>query len=243
MTRKTAVGLCTLLIAVGCVDRDDEASGPREASRTETAAQAVASSDAALSGPVQGTYDGKPFRAIVSVTQFVVRDGTLHAAARLGGVVGDLAEATVDALESQTLHLPVIVGPTVRPQVVIMADGGAGADAGLGTICDVLYLRLGALNLDVLGLALKLETVTLDIHGQAGSGNLVGNLLCTVASLLDPTSALGGPTPANLQRSAELLNQVITAGAGSSDGGTEVLARDAGKNPAVSVDGSVPIRF
>ena len=244
MTRKTAVGLCTFLIAVGCADRGDGSRSEHEASRTDTAAQVVASAGRTVTGPVRGSYDGKPFTAVVTVTEFVVRDGTLHAVGTLGSILGGLADATIDALEGQTLHFPVIIGPTVRPQVVIMSDAGFdAADGGLGAVCDVLYVRLAALSLDVLGLALALETVTLDINGEPGAGNLVGNLLCTVAGLVDPTSGLGGPTPANLQRSAELLNQVLDATAVSPDAGPEQPAIDAGRNPAVSIDGSVPIRF
>lgn len=51
--------------------------------------------------------------------------------------------------------------------------------------CQVLDLTLGALNLDLLGLVVDLNQVHLTITEQQGRGNLIGNLLCAVAGLLD----------------------------------------------------------
>lgn len=63
----------------------------------------------------------------------------------------------------------------------------AGATAGATeAVCDILFLNLGPLNLDLLGLTVDLSRITLDINAVSGSGNLLGNLLCAVAGLLDP---------------------------------------------------------
>lgn len=51
--------------------------------------------------------------------------------------------------------------------------------------CQILSLDLGPLNLDLLGLVVDLSDVQLDITAERGSGNLLGNLLCSVAELLD----------------------------------------------------------
>ena len=51
--------------------------------------------------------------------------------------------------------------------------------------CDVLRLVLGPLDLDLLGLQVHLDRVVLTIIAAAGAGNLLGNLLCAVAGLLD----------------------------------------------------------
>ncbi len=58
--------------------------------------------------------------------------------------------------------------------------------------CDILTLDLGPLNLDLLGLTVDLEPLSLDISAVPGEGNLLGNLLCAVAGLLDSESPLGG---------------------------------------------------
>jgi hypothetical protein len=67
--------------------------------------------------------------------------------------------------------------------------------------CQILHLVLGPLDLNVLGLMVHLDQVVLDITAQQGPGNLLGNLLCAVAGLLD-SNAPGGLL-------ANLLNQLF----------------------------------
>ena len=67
--------------------------------------------------------------------------------------------------------------------------------------CDILSLELGPLDLDLLGLQVHLDRIVLDIVAQAGAGNLLGNLLCAIAGLLDA----GGP----LNQLVNLLNQIL----------------------------------
>src|SRR5215218_5857707 len=52
-------------------------------------------------------------------------------------------------------------------------------------VCDILFLDLGPLNLDLLGLTVDLSQIVLDVNAVPGPGNLLGNLLCAVAGLLD----------------------------------------------------------
>jgi hypothetical protein len=68
--------------------------------------------------------------------------------------------------------------------------------------CRILHLELGPLDLNLLGLRIQLNRVVLDITAQRGPGNLLGNLLCAIAGLLN------GPTP-NLQQIAARLNRLI----------------------------------
>jgi hypothetical protein len=58
--------------------------------------------------------------------------------------------------------------------------------------CDILNLVLGPLHLDVLGLVVDLNQVHLDISAVPGAGNLLGNLLCSVAGLLDNGNGVSG---------------------------------------------------
>jgi hypothetical protein len=51
--------------------------------------------------------------------------------------------------------------------------------------CEILHLELGPLDLNLLGLVVHLDRVVLDISAQPGPGNLLGNLLCAIAGLLD----------------------------------------------------------
>jgi hypothetical protein len=59
-----------------------------------------------------------------------------------------------------------------------MAQQGGGS-------CQILFLELGPLFLNLLGLELSLNQIVLDLTAQRGPGNLLGNLLCAVAGLLD----------------------------------------------------------
>ncbi|MFW5469099.1 ABC transporter substrate-binding protein [Knoellia sp. CPCC 206435] len=69
--------------------------------------------------------------------------------------------------------------------------------------CTILTLDLGPLFLDLLGLQVDLAPINLDITAVPGPGNLLGNLLCAVAGLLDgPGGALGGL--------AALLNRLLS---------------------------------
>jgi len=58
--------------------------------------------------------------------------------------------------------------------------------------CGILLLDLGPLHLDLLGLVVDLNEVVLDITGQTGAGNLLGNLLCALTGILDIPGAIAG---------------------------------------------------
>ena len=61
---------------------------------------------------------------------------------------------------------------------------------GRAATCDILRLVLAPLDLDLLGLQVHLDRVVLNIIAESGAGNLLGNLLCAVAGLLDSPGLL-----------------------------------------------------
>jgi len=73
--------------------------------------------------------------------------------------------------------------------------------------CEILNLTLGPLDLNLLGLAVHLSQVVLNITAVPGAGNLLGNLLCAVANLLNG----GGPLSTLLNGVANVLNQILRA--------------------------------
>ena len=77
--------------------------------------------------------------------------------------------------------------------------------------CDILFLNLGPLHLDLLGLTLDLNQVVLDLNAVSGAGNLLGNLLCAVTGLLDGFGLLGAIT--------QLLDTINNLLSGLSAGG------------------------
>lgn len=105
-----------------------------------------------------------------------------------------------------------LVGKVTRHDVAIpVKASGAHASSAQVTqaqaqTCNILHLVLGPLNLNLLGLKVHLNRVVLNITAQSGSGNLLGNLLCAVAHLLDNTS----PSLLNVLQLSSLLNRVIS---------------------------------
>lgn len=73
--------------------------------------------------------------------------------------------------------------------------------------CQILTLTLGPLDLNLLGLVVHLNQIVLNITALPGAGNLLGNLLCDVANLLNG----GGPLSTLLANLSNLLNQILAA--------------------------------
>ena len=107
----------------------------------------------------------------------------------IAGTLTDSLGATVGTVTNQAVTAPL---------------------AAAGT-CDILHLTLGPLDLNLLGLVVHLDRVVLDIAAQQGAGNLLGNLLCAVAGLLDPPTGggAGGGLSGLLQGIVGLLNQIL----------------------------------
>jgi hypothetical protein len=56
--------------------------------------------------------------------------------------------------------------------------------------CEILTLDIGRIFLELLGLQVDIAPISIDVTAVPGAGNLLGNLLCAIAGLLDPNSAL-----------------------------------------------------
>jgi hypothetical protein len=76
--------------------------------------------------------------------------------------------------------------------------------AAAAAVCPILRLRLGPINLNLLGLRITTNRIKLNIVAVPGPGNLLGNLLCSIAGLLD-----GPPTLAQLTRATRQLNRIL----------------------------------
>ncbi len=155
----------------------------------------------ALPLPATGTFTDAAggtgtFNGTFYVTKFAVAGDELVAKGILSGT---LTDSTGDALGSvfKSVSIPVTNVGT--------AAAGAGRVSTMAitpaVTCDVLHLELGPLDLDLLGLVVHLDQIVLDIDAESGGGNLLGNLLCAVVSLLDG--------PAALSEIANLLNQIL----------------------------------
>jgi hypothetical protein len=132
----------------------------------------------AASIPVVGMVTGGgTFSGVLNITSFAVRNGEVVALGTVSGVVTNAAGAATSAMAS-------IAAPVAITQAT----------------CEILHLDLGPIALDILGLHVDLSRVVLDIYAESGAGNLLGNLLCAVAGLLDNPGGL-----------ANLLNRILEA--------------------------------
>jgi hypothetical protein len=129
---------------------------------------------------------GGTFTGVLSIVSLAVNDagqllasGTLVGTARVGNVVTAINQTFTD-----------VVATLTQP--------------GQGT-CNILFLDLGPIHLDLLGLNIDLSRVVLNITAQQGPGNLLGNLLCALVGLLDnPTANLTA-----IQALLDVINQLL----------------------------------
>jgi hypothetical protein len=174
MSRKPVLATLTFALAlVGMV-----ALRPAE---TAEAAQPQFTGTVPITGtcqdPVIGTFTC--FTGTFDISRFAVQNGVLVAVGTLTGTVTNAA-GTVLGTVTRQIALPVDIAQAT---------------------CQILDLELGPLDLDLLGLMVHLDRVNLEITAQSGPGNLLGNLLCGIAGLLDTNQPLSSI--------ARLLNQLL----------------------------------
>jgi len=128
-----------------------------------------------LAIPITGAGGGAVFNGTFQLQRFANQGGQLVATGILTGVLTDANGVTTSVV--RTLAVPAAVTQAT---------------------CSILHLDLGPLTLNLLGLQIDLSRVVLDITAIPGAGNLLGNLLCAVANLLNNPSGL-----------AQLLNAIL----------------------------------
>jgi len=152
-----------------------------------------------VSTPAAGTTtSGLPVTGTFNITSFKNVDGAITAIGTFTGSVDGGAPVTTRATSVvQAANGKPLAGGTAAPAAAAAAAGS----------CSILDLTLGPLHLDLLGLVVDLNQVHLQITAEQGSGNLLGNLLCAVAGLLDNTGT--GGLSGLLQSITNLLNQIL----------------------------------
>ena len=106
------------------------------------------------------------FVGTFSILKFDIQNNQVVA---IGNLTGQVTGAIVGAVQNLAVTIPLI---------------DANADA-----CEILHLELGPIDLNLLGLVVHVDRIVVDISAQPGPGNLLGNLLCAIAGLLDQPGA------------------------------------------------------
>jgi hypothetical protein len=145
------------------------------------------------------TKSGQRVTGYFTPTSISKHNGHLRMRGLVSGVVHKASGGTRTFSAVRTFKVKSMNGS--RPGA---ATGAAGAAAAAGS-CRILHLVLAPLNLDLLGLKVHLDQVLLNVVAQSGSGQLLGNLLCAVAHLLDN----GGTLSQLLNKLEGILNQLL----------------------------------
>jgi hypothetical protein len=142
------------------------------------------------------TKNGRQVTGKFTPLHFSRHNGHVRARGLLSGVVHNADGTTKTFSVMRTMRVRSING---TPATARSARTATSARA----TCPVLHLVLGPLDLDLLGLQVHLDRVVLNIDAESGPGNLLGNLVCAVAGLLD------GGLQGLLGRLVTLLNQIL----------------------------------
>jgi hypothetical protein len=136
----------------------------------------------ALQLPIAGTYDGGTFAGTVSIQRFAVRDGKAVAIGFVRGTATSSAGASLGTVFAGSIAFPVTVeaaGPLTSAADTALAPQAVAPQA----VCQVVNIDLGAVNLNVLGLQIVTQPVSLAISGDTAGP--LGNLVCTLLDLVN----------------------------------------------------------
>jgi hypothetical protein len=125
--------------------------------------------------PVTGEAEnGRQFEGTFTIKRFIQRDGRAWA---VGTLRGELKNRSV-------------VRRGVRMPVTLAETGSTSAQPPVPTpgACSILTLTLGPINLNLLGLRVATNEIRLLVEAIPGAGNLLGNLLCAITNLLNPSA-------------------------------------------------------
>ena len=101
-----------------------------------------------------------------------------------------------------------------------LTGGSSTSSAHAAASCPILNLVLGPINLNLLGLVVHIGggasptdnlPININITAVSGPGNLLGNLLCGVSNLLNPTGATGplAALQGDLTQLVGVLNSIL----------------------------------
>jgi hypothetical protein len=130
--------------------------------------------------------NGTTFAGHYNVKRFITTDSGKTKA--VGTLKGTLTKKNGSTDRVTKKHVRMAVRPAASSVGDLPVAPGTVAPSVAG--CQVLDLVLAPLDLDLLGLTVHLDRVHLNITAVPGAGELLGNLLCAVAGLLDSTQLL-----------------------------------------------------
>jgi hypothetical protein len=210
-TAVAGVTVAMVLASGGSVVASTRTSAASGSTVRAAAASALSTNQSSYTSKVIGqvfesdgtTVDKRVRGTFTPVVSWVGSGGVMRLKGTLRLRIVDAQTGQVQKVSKWVTNMPV---RKINDQSVSPADAKRAAAAAAP--CPVLNLVLGPLDLNLLGLQVHLSTVLLNIIAQPGPGNLLGNLLCAVAGLLDSTPVSGALSGLLTQVSA-LLNSIL----------------------------------
>jgi hypothetical protein len=138
----------------------------------------------ALQAPLTGTFvdaagNVATYNLCYTLKKFTDANGQLTAVGMVTGTATDTVTGVTQQVKQKSVSSPATASGT----------------------CTILDLTIQPIDLNLLGLVVHTDTIHLEITAQSGPGNLLGNLLCDVANLLNNNGSLS--------QIVALLNQII----------------------------------
>jgi hypothetical protein len=199
MKRTSILTAAIVTIVAAAASCGDQPTAPTsDASRVAAPADASAKPAPGLSGktdkgraalltdvPVTGTLsDGGTFVGTFTAKRLAYDEAT-KTLTMTGTLTGTATTAAgVVSAVRQEFTTPITLSRTTSAGVMHTVSAMLS--------CSVLFLDLGPLHLDLLGLVVDLNEVVLAVNAVTGSSALLGNLLCAILGLLDIPGAIAG---------------------------------------------------
>ena len=194
--RSIALGLGVVLVTSMALVSGSTATAGSSSTTTSRGVVAQNSKGQMTSRVVGTTGNGRQVTGKYIPLKFSRHNGHVRVRGLLNGVIHNTDGTTKTFSVLRTMRVKSINGAPATAR-------GARAATNARATCPILHLVLGPLDLDLLGLQVHLDRVVLNVDAQSGPGNLLGNLLCAVAGLLD------GGLQGLLGRLVTLLNQIL----------------------------------
>jgi hypothetical protein len=150
--------------------------------------------------PISGAAKGKQFTGKYTIERFIAKGNKIYS---VGKVTGKLGSKKVT---KENVRLPATVANASAPAKASQIPPLPLPPLPAGNSCAILSLDLGPINLNLLGLVVRTNQIQLRIDAVQGPGNLLGNLLCGITGILNPSGALAN-TP--LGQLAQILNALL----------------------------------
>jgi hypothetical protein len=132
--------------------------------------------------------------------------GLLDSGLDLGLLLEGLTDDEIDMLTGAIREvLDGVLGNLLSADPAALAHSHAGQQQR----CDILTLEIpDGIHIDLLGLMVDTSGICLDVYAERGSGNLLGNLLCSITNLLNNRGNNAGGQRALIRNIERLLDRL-----------------------------------